>query len=82
MDGPEEKNPRALSLMKAQAAVAEYPEFKGNVAFVGTKAFWRPKESSPTSQGYHWNTNAETYYLIGEAMGRAMLKLDKAATSK
>jgi alpha-galactosidase len=75
MNGPDETHPRALSLMKAQAAVAEYPEFKGNVAFVGTKAFWRPVEESPTSQGYHWNTNAETYYLIGDAMGRAMLQL-------
>jgi hypothetical protein len=71
MNGPEEKHPRALSLMKAQAAVAERPEFKGNVAFVGTKAFWRPAEESPSAQGYHWNSNAETYYLIGEAMGEA-----------
>lgn len=75
MNGPEEKHPRALSLMKAQAAVAEYEEFKGNVAFVGTKAFWRAEEQSPTKQGYHWNSNAETYYLIGEAMGTAMKKL-------
>jgi alpha-galactosidase len=82
MNGPDEKNPRALSLMKAQAAVAEYPEFKGNVAFVGTRAFWRAMESSPTAQGYHWNTNAETYYLIGEAMGQAMLKLDQSATAR
>ena len=73
--GPGETHPRALSLMKAQAAVAEHAEFKGNVAFVGTKAFWREKEVSPSSQGYHWNTNAETYWLIGEAMGQAMLKL-------
>lgn len=75
MSGPEEKHPRALSLMKAQAAVAEYPEFKGNVEFVGTKAFWRPQDQSPSGQGYHWNTNAETYYLIGDGMGRAMLQL-------
>jgi len=75
MSGPEEKHPRALSLMKAQAAVAEYPEFQGNVAFVGTKAFWRDKEASPTGQAYHWNTNAETYYLIGEAMGQAMKRI-------
>ncbi len=75
MTGPEEKHPRALALMKAQAAVAEYEEFKGNVAFVGTKAFWRDKGVSPTAQGYHWNTNAETYYLIGEVMGKAMKKL-------
>jgi len=77
MSGPEEKHPRALSLMKAQAAVAEHPEFKGNVAFVGTRVFWRPREQSPTGQGYHWNSNAETYYLIGEAMGRAMKRLLK-----
>ena len=75
MTGPDEKHPRALSLMKAQAAVAERPEFQGNVAFVGTKAFWRPQKISPSGQGYHWNTNAETYYLIGEAMGEAMQRL-------
>jgi Carbohydrate esterase, sialic acid-specific acetylesterase len=75
MNGPEEKHPRALSLMKAQAAVAGYPEFKDNVAFVGTRTFWRNKEQSPSGQGYHWNSNAETYYLIGDAMGKAMMKL-------
>jgi hypothetical protein len=75
MTGPEEKHPRALSLMKAQAAVAGYEEFRGNVAFVGTKAFWRSEEQSPTKQGYHWNSNSETYYLIGEAMGTAMKTL-------
>ena len=75
MGGPEETHPRALSLMKAQAAVAEHPEFKGNVAFVGTRVFWRPEDQSPNKQGYHWNSNAETYYLIGEAMGQAMKNL-------
>ena len=75
MGGLEEKHPRALSLMKAQAAVAEYKEFQGNVAFVGTKAFWREKDVSPSGQNYHWNSNAETYYLIGESMGVAMRKL-------
>lgn len=79
MTGLGETHPRALSLMKAQAAVAEHAEFKGNVAFVGTKAFWRPVEASPSGQGYHWNTNAETYWLIGEAMGQAMLKLLNAS---
>jgi arylsulfatase A-like enzyme len=75
MGGPGEKDRRALALMKAQAAVTEYKEFRENVAFVETRAFWRPRELSPTGQGYHWNTNAETYYLIGEAMGKAMKKL-------
>ncbi|MCA9271289.1 MAG: hypothetical protein KDA41_22555 [Planctomycetales bacterium] len=79
MSGHEETHPRALSLMKAQAAVAGYDEFQGNVAFVGTKDFYRPKEVSPSGQAYHWNNNAETYYLIGEGMGNAMLKLIREA---
>lgn len=75
MGGLAEKNARALALMKAQAAVAEYDEFRGNVAFVGTREFWREKDVSPGDQGYHWNVNAETYYLIGDAMGHAMKRL-------
>jgi alpha-galactosidase len=75
MSGRGESHPRALSLMRAQAAVAKYDEFQGNVAFVGTRDFYRPPEESPSSQGYHWNSNAETYYLIGTAMGEAMKKL-------
>jgi len=75
MNGPDETHPRALSLMKAQAAVAQRPEFQGNVAFVGTKNFWRDKDLSPSGQGYHWNSNAETYYLIGQSMGEAMRRL-------
>lgn len=75
MSGHEEKHPRALSLMAAQAAVAEREEFRDNVAFVGTRDFFRAKEHSPSGQAYHWNNNAETYWLIGEGMGRAMLDL-------
>ena len=75
MSGPGEKHPRALSLMRAQAAVAERPEFKGNVAFVETKTFYRAPDVSPSKQGYHWNSNAETYLLIGDGMGRAMLEM-------
>ena len=75
MSGPDEKHPRALSLMAAQAAVAKRPEFAGTVDFVGTRDFYRSPERSPSRQGYHWNSNAETYYLIGDGMGRAMLEL-------
>ena len=75
MSGPSESHPRALSLMRAQAAVAKYAEFQGNAAFVGTRDFYRPPEKSPSAQGYHWNNNAETYLLIGTAMGEAMKKL-------
>ena len=82
MSGHQEKHPRALSLMRAQAAVAKYDEFKGNVAFVGTKDFFRPKEVSPSGQAYHWNMNAETYFLIGNGMGEAMRRLCESARSK
>lgn len=78
MSGYEEKHPRAVSLMAAQAAVAKQKEFVGNVAFVETKGFYRPAEESPSAQAYHWNTNAETYYLIGQGMGKAMLELTAA----
>jgi len=66
---------RRLGVMKAQAAVAEYPEFKGNVICVETRDFFRPPEDSPTRFGYHWNHNAETYFRIGDAMGKAMIRL-------
>lgn len=75
MTGPNEVHPRALSLMAAQKAAAERPEFRGNVAFVSTRSFYREPENSPTRQGYHWNSNGETYFLIGQAMGEAMVEL-------
>ncbi len=82
MSGHEERHPRALSLMRAQAAVAEYDEFKGNVAFVGTKDFFRPREVSPSGQAYHWNSNAETHFLIGNGMGEAMRRLCESNRTK
>jgi len=75
MGGHGESHPRAISLMEAQASVAQREEFKGNVSFVGTKDFWREKSLSPSDQAYHWNNNAETFYLIGEGMAGAMIQL-------
>ncbi len=76
MGGKDEKHPRALALMKAQADVAaKGGDLLGTVAFVATREFWREKDVSPLNANYHWNNNAETYYLIGEAMGTAMKKL-------
>ena len=61
--------------MEAQAAVAKYEEFKGNVSYVETRGFYRAEGVSPHRFRYHWNGNAETYYLIGEAMGKAVVEL-------
>jgi len=63
---------------EAQMAVGDpkqHPEFAGSVASVDTRDFWREVGESPTEQDYHYNRNAETYMLVGEAMGRAMVKL-------
>ena len=47
-----------------------------NAAFVKTTSFARPKEESPNvGHGHHWFGNAESYFLIGDAMGKAMIKL-------
>jgi len=78
--GREQAQDRRLGIINAQLAVADaakHPEFKGTVAAVETRDFWRPVEQSPSRQGYHWNGNGETHYLIGEAMGRAMIDLMK-----
>ena len=56
----------------AQIAVAAKTE---NVTCVETRDFFRPREESPTGAGYHWNSNAGTYFLIGDAMGKAMKNL-------
>ena len=53
----------------------KHPEFKGQVATVDMRPFFRPRGESPTSVDYHYNFNAETYLLTGDAIGRAMIKL-------
>lgn len=60
----------------AQAAAAKRDEFKGNVLFVPTHDFVRKAEDSPnTSHGHHEFGNAETYFLVGGALGKAMVNL-------
>ena len=56
----------AMQLLKTDAATEKR-----------MRDFYRPKGASPSGQAYHWNSNAETYYLIGEAMGKVMLRLTK-----
>lgn len=65
-------------IWEAQMAVGDpkqHPEFADNVASVDTRDFWREVEESPRSQDYHYNRNPETYLLIGEAMGHAMVHM-------
>jgi hypothetical protein len=65
-----------LAIRKAQAAAAAHKEFAGTVKFVKTARFARPAEDSPNKgHGHHWFGNAESYFLIGDALGRGMLEL-------
>lgn len=68
----------ADTIFNAQLNVADpakHPEFAGNVKSVDTRPFYRAPELSPRNQGFHYHGNAETYMLVGEAMGKAMLEL-------
>ena len=76
------KHPRSIQLAEAQKAVQSFPEFKNNISVVDTKDFWRKREDSPANQNYHWNRNAESYCLIGEAMGEAMWEMTKKYNKK
>ena len=77
-DGNWEAGSSAETIWSAQMAVgdpAQHPLYAGNVASVDTTGYWRDTSISPSDQGYHYNWNAETYLLVGDAIGRAMVGL-------
>ena len=59
------------AMLAVDGVSGKYPEFAGNVATV----YSHPLSKGGSSNG-HYNGNAETYMNIGEAMGRAMSKLN------
>ncbi|MCX6872650.1 MAG: hypothetical protein NTW21_02420 [Verrucomicrobia bacterium] len=67
-----------LVVHAAQMAVGDarkHPEFAGTVKTVDTRPFWRSVEQSPGDEGHHYNRNAETYMLVGDALARGMIEL-------
>ena len=65
-------------VLNAQMAVSDgkkHPDFAGNVATCDTRPFWRGIEVSPKDEGHHYNRNAETYLLVGDALARNMIKM-------
>lgn len=67
------KNP---ALHAAQRAGAKAAGQRGPTGFVETEAFLRKPEDSPnTTHGHHWFGHAESYLLIGEALGESMIEL-------
>ena len=66
------------SIIQAQQQVVSLPEHQGNVAFVETRDFWPNKDARdayrhPSNE--RWFDNAESFYLMGKAIGDQMIKL-------
>ena len=59
-------------ILHAEMKVEKYPEFEGRIATVYT----HPLSHGGTSGG-HYGGNAETYMDVGQAMGRAMVNLER-----
>lgn len=58
---------------KAQASIAQHDDPK--ITFVKTTDFARRPEDSPNKgHGHHWFGNAESYFLLGDALGHAMVR--------
>ncbi len=66
-----------LTVANAQLAVGNptlHPEFAGNVKTMEARGYWR-STGPDASQGHHYNHNAETYYLLGDSLGRGMVEM-------
>jgi alpha-galactosidase len=66
--------PGYSAVEKAQLWVAGVSK-PANVLSSDTRPFWRSAAVSPANQGYHWNWNAESYFLIGKTLGDDMVDL-------
>lgn len=76
---------RRIDIMLSQIAAAnltKYPELGCCVEAIETRDFFRPVEFSPVDQGYHFNHNAETHYLIGKAMAQGMNRQQMASAER
>jgi len=71
--GPAEPNSGMQKFRDAQRQGAARIE---NALFVPTQDFARPPELSPNvGHGHHWYGNAESYFLVGAALGEGMQRL-------
>lgn len=81
-NGGEKAGANLLAIRQAQRNAASKLAQTHPTAFVSTTAFARAAEDSPnTTHGHHWFGNAESYFLIGDALGQAMVELVKEPTA-
>lgn len=74
-----QKNVRRVGIIDAQFGACNKTRHPTMTHCVSeeTRSFWRDFQQTgggPVNQGYHWWHNAESYWLIGQAMGAGMLK--------
>ena len=65
-------------IIQIQQSIAASPQYQGTVAYVETRDFWPEKDARdafryPSHE--RWFDNAESFYLMGNAIGKQMLKL-------
>ena len=78
LTGPWVEAPRDWAALRRAQAGAARPEFGRTVRFVETHNFVRKPEDSPNpTHAHHEFGNAETYFLVGEAFGKALLTVSK-----
>ena len=75
-NGGKKANANMFSFRAAQAMVDTHGD--ENVRFVETTGFARASTQSPNrTHLHHWYGNAESYFLVGDALGKAMVKAAK-----
>lgn len=79
--GPEEQIPKRyrkkhMSFRAQQESVSKMPEFKDTVRYVKTSPYV-VKDKPHFDGGYHYFGRADTFFHIGDAFGKAMVKLLK-----
>ena len=50
-------------------------EKPNNVLSSDTRPFWTDPKDSPSTVGHHWNHSAQSYFLVGKALGDNMVTL-------
>ncbi len=66
--------PDYTKVEKAQLWVSGVTQ-PANVLSDDTRSYWREANVSPSTTSFHWNHSAESYFLVGKALGDNMVDL-------
>ncbi len=70
----------AQAQLNVSGETGNYPQFEGNVRTMEARPYWRTSAESPHPEGFHYNWNAETYTLVGDALARAIISMQDDET--